>query len=155
MREIRFVFESTPADEVFVRLQKQQYNMAVVIDEYGGTAGMVTLEDLVEEIFGELQDEFDIELPVLQVQSDNRIVVRGNALITDLNDWLDLYMDSDEVDTIGGLILSVAGNVPEEKDVFEIAGHEWRVEKMDGKAVQNVSVVVSPEKARELREERL
>jgi putative hemolysin len=155
MREMRFVFESTPADEVFVTLQKQQYNMAIVLDEYGGTAGMVTLEDLVEEIFGELQDEFDIELPVLQIQSDNRIVLRGDALIADLNDWLDLYLDSDEVDTLAGLLLSEAGDVPDEKDEFEIAALCWRVEKMNGKAIQSVSVVVSPEKARQLREERL
>ncbi|MBI1298658.1 DUF21 domain-containing protein [bacterium] len=155
MREMRFVFESTPADEVFVTLQKQQYNMAIVLDEYGGTAGMVTLEDLVEEIFGELQDEFDIELPVLQIQSDNRIVLRGDALIADLNDWLDLYLDSDEVDTLAGLLLSEAGDVPDEKDEFEIAALRWRIEKMDGKAIQSVSVVVSPEKARQLREERL
>ncbi|MCB0116514.1 MAG: hemolysin family protein [Caldilineaceae bacterium] len=155
MRDIRFVFESTPADEVFVTLQKQQYNMAIVLDEYGGTAGMVTLEDLVEEIFGELQDEFDIELPVLQIQSDNRVVLRGDALITDLNDWLDLTLDSEEVDTIGGLILSEAGDVPAEKDEFEIADLHWRIEKMDGKAIQSVSMIVSPDKARQLREERL
>lgn len=155
MREIRFVFESTPADEVFVTLQNQQYNMAIVLDEFGGTAGMVTLEDLIEEIFGELQDEFDVELPVLQIQSDSRIILRGNALITDLNDWLDLDLDSDEVDTIGGLILSEAGDVPAEKDEFEIADLHWRIEKMDGKAIQSVSVIVPPEKARQLREERL
>lgn len=155
MREIRYIFESTPADEVFVILQHQQYNMAIVLDEYGGTAGMVTLEDLVEEIFGELQDEFDVELPVLQIQSNNRIIVRGDTLISDLNDWLDLLMESDEVDTIGGLILSVMGRVPEEKEEVEIDAMRWRVEKMDGKGINTVSVVVSPEKARQLREERL
>jgi CBS domain containing-hemolysin-like protein len=155
MRDIPFIFESTPADEVFVVLQNQQYNMAIVLDEYGGTAGMVSLEDLVEEIFGELQDEFDVELPVIQVQSNNRIIVRGDTLISDLDDWLDLLMDSDEVDTIGGLILSVMGRVPEEKEEIEIDNMRWRVEKMDGKGISTVSVVVSPEKARQLREERL
>jgi putative hemolysin len=155
MRDIPFIFESTPADEVFVVLQNQQYNMAIVLDEYGGTAGMVTLEDLVEEIFGELQDEFDVEVPVIQVQSNNRIIVRADTLITDLNDWLDLTMQSDEVDTIGGLILSVLGRVTEEKEEVEITDMCWRVEKMDGKGINTVSIVVSPEKARQLREERL
>jgi putative hemolysin len=155
MREIRFIFESTRADEVFVTLQNQQYNMAIVLDEYGGTAGMVTLEDLVEEIFGELQDEFDVEPPVIQVQSNNRIIVRADTLITDLNDWFDLLMESDEVDTIGGLILSVIGRVPEEREEVEIADMRWRIEKMDGKGINTLSVVVSPEKARQLREERL
>lgn len=155
MRDIPFIFESTPADEVFVVLQNQQYNMAIVLDEYGGTAGMVTLEDLVEEIFGELQDEFDVEVPVIQVQSNNRIIVRADTLITDLNDWLDLSMQSEEVDTIGGLILSVIGHVPEEKEEVEIADMHWRIEKMDGKGINTLSIVVSPEKARQLREERL
>lgn len=154
MRNIQYIFESTPADEVFVTLQKQQYNMAIVLDEYGGTAGMVTLEDLVEEIFGELQDEFDVELPVLQVQSNNRVVVRGDALISDLNEWLDLYLDEEDVDTIGGLILSEAGRVPEEKEEFTIDEITMRVEKMDGKGIKTVSFQVAAEKARQLREER-
>lgn len=155
MREIQFTFESTPADEVFVMLQKQQYNMAIVLDEYGGTAGMVTLEDLVEEIFGELQDEFDVELPVLQIKSNNRIIIRGDTLISDLNEWLDLYLEDEEVDTIGGLILSEAGRVPEEREEITIGEITLRVEKMDGKGINTVSLVVSPEKARQLREERL
>jgi putative hemolysin len=155
MRQIRFVFENTPADEVFVTLQNQQYNMAIVLDEYGGTAGMVTLEDLVEEIFGELQDEFDVELPVIQVRSDNRIVVRGDTLISDLNDWLDLYLDSAEVDTIGGLVLSEAGRVPDAREEIAIGGLTLRVEEMDGKAIKTISLLVSPEQARQIREERL
>jgi putative hemolysin len=155
MRQIRFVFENTPADEVFVTLQNQQYNMAIVLDEYGGTAGMVTLEDLVEEIFGELQDEFDVELPVIQVRSDNRIVVRGDTLISDLNDWLDLYLDSAEVDTIGGLVLSEAGRVPDAREEIAIGDLTLRVEEMDGKAIKTISLLVSPEQARQIREERL
>ncbi len=155
MREIQYIFESTPADEVFVTLQKQQYNMAIVLDEYGGTAGMVSLEDLVEEIFGELQDEFDIELPMLQIQSNNRIIIRGDALISDLNEWFDLILEDEEVDTIGGLILSEAGRVPEEKEEIVVGEITLRVEKMDGKGINTVSLVVSPEKARQLREERI
>jgi putative hemolysin len=155
MRQIRFVFENTPADEVFVTLQNQQYNMAIVLDEYGGTAGMVTLEDLVEEIFGELQDEFDVELPVIQVRSDNRIVVRGDTLISDLNDWLDLYLDSAEVDTIGGLVLSEAGRVPDAREEIAIGDLTLRIEEMDGKAIKTISLLVSPEQARQIREERL
>jgi putative hemolysin len=153
MREMRFVFENTPADEVFVTLQNQHYNMAVVLDEYGGTAGMVTLEDLVEEIFGELQDEFDVEIPVLQVRSDNRIVVRGDTLIADLNEWLDLHLDSDEVDTIGGLVLSEAGYVPEVSEEIVIDELTVRVDEMDGKAIRTISLLVSPEQARQIREE--
>jgi putative hemolysin len=155
MRKIRFVFENTPADEVFVTLQNQRYNMAIVLDEYGGTAGMVTLEDLVEEIFGELQDEFDVELPVIQVRSDNRIVVRGDTLISDLNDWLDLYLDNAEVDTIGGLVLNEIGRVPEARDEIVIGDLTLRVDEMDGNAIRTISLLVSPEQARQIREERL
>jgi putative hemolysin len=81
--------------------------------------------------------------------------VRADTLITDLNDWFDLYMESDEVDTIGGLILSVLGRVPEEKEEVEITDMRWRIEKMDRNGINTLSVMVSPQKARQLREERL
>jgi CBS domain containing-hemolysin-like protein len=155
MRAVRFVFESAPAGEVFVALQQQQYNLGIVLDEYGGTAGMVTLEDLVEEIFGELQDEFDVEMPPIQVQSDSRIIFRGDTLINDLNEWLDLFLETTEVDTIGGLVLSQMDHIPKPGEEVEVGAITLRVERMNGKAVQAASLVVTPEQARILREERL
>lgn len=155
MREVQFLFENTAVEEAFFRLQQQQYNVAIVLDEYGGTAGMVTLEDLIEEIFGELQDEFDVDIPAVQIQSDNRVVVRGDTLVADLNEWLDLYLSHAEVDTIGGLILNELGRIPEEMEEICIEGVIVRIDSMEGNGVKSVSLIVSPEKARQLREEHL
>lgn len=155
MRPVRFVFESAPAGEVFVALQQQQYNLGIVLDEYGGTAGMVTLEDLVEEIFGELQDEFDVEMPPIQLQSDSRVIFRGDTLISDLNEWLDFSLETDEVDTIGGLVMSQMDTIPKPGEEVAVGELTLRVERMNGKAVQAVSLMVTPEQARTLREERL
>jgi len=153
-REVTFVFENVAAEKVLISLQQAHNSVAIVLDEYGGTAGIVTLEDLIEEIFGELQDEFDIELPALQLQADDRVIVRGDVLLTDLQEWLDLAWTGEEVDTIGGLIFSHAGRVPTEKEEFEIDGVMIRVERMDGKGIVAVSLALSPDRIRQLREER-
>jgi putative hemolysin len=152
MRQVPFVVESASVETVFLQLQEEQDHVAIVVDEFGGTAGMVTLEDLIEEIFGDLQDEFDQEPPAVQVWPDNRVVLRGDTTVEDANYWLDLDLPSGEADTIGGLVLSVLGAVPVVGQAIEVNGLSFRVESMEGHAVGALSVVVEPRQAQRIQE---
>ena len=152
MRPVQFVPETMPVDEVFAMLQKKRYHVAIVLDEYGGTAGLVTLEDLIEEIFGELQDEFDTEvIPPIKILAEDRVLLRGNFLIDELNELLDLHLPSRDIDTIGGLVLNKLGHVPEVGERLKIDEVTLVVEGMDGNGVSAVSMSVSPERIERLR----
>lgn len=146
MRSVLFVPETMPADRVFAQLQRQRLHLAIVLDEYGGTAGFVTLEDLIEEVFGELQDEFDLDTgPPVRLVAENRIQVRGDMLVDELNEALDLILPSAEVDTIGGLVLNSLGHVPKVGERVELEGVTIMVDAMDGKGVTSVSLEITPE----------
>ncbi len=155
LREVAIVFENTPVEEAFLQLQQGRVHMAIVVDEYGGTAGLVTLQDLIEEIFGELSDEFDVVVPPVQVTGDECLLVRGDVLVTDLNEWLDLYLPTDEADTIGGLVLSELNRIPRKGDRVTVAGTPIRVEKVEGKRVALVSMTLPREKVQRVKEKLL
>ncbi len=144
-RPVPFVPETMLVKTVIALLQRRHLQVAIVLDEFGGTAGMVTLEDLIEEIFGELQDEFDNYIPPLRVVAGNRIWIRGDMLVADLNEQLHLSLPSDGVDTIGGLTLNAMGRVPSLGDEIDLHGLRVRVEKMAGRGVTAVSSPALPE----------
>jgi CBS domain containing-hemolysin-like protein len=112
IRPILTVPESMEVSHVLVAMQKKRVQMAIIIDEYGGTAGMVTLEDIVEEIVGDIQDEFDNERPEIETKGDY-LSVDGRTLIEEINDQLNLEIDDSEVDTIGGWIYSQLDEPPQ------------------------------------------
>ncbi len=153
MRPVLFIPEMMPVDEVFTLLQKKRYHIAIVLDEFGGTAGIVTLEDLIEEIFGELQDEFDTDVrPLVKILTTNRVQVRGDILIDELNEMLDLYLSDEQVDTLGGLVLDALGHVPRIGETIHYQGVTIKVEDMDGKGVSSVSIEVTPAQIQHLKE---
>ena len=145
MREPVFVPESRSVDDLLHEFQRSKVHMAVVIDEYGGTAGVVTIEDLIEEIVGEIQDEFDLtEEPMVEKLSDDEVRVDGRVSVDDLAEIFDLELngvDSDEYDTVGGLVYHYAGRIPHTGDVVTVDGLTLTVESTDGRRVGKVLAV--------------
>ncbi|MDR3254862.1 MAG: hemolysin family protein [Synergistaceae bacterium] len=114
LRKPLFIPETIKTDEAFELMKKSQIHISIVVDEYGGTAGLVTLEDLLEEIVGDIQDEYDDETPDVFDEGDGSYLVQGYVNIEDLSETLGYPFEFDDVDTVAGMLLTIIGNFPEE-----------------------------------------
>jgi CBS domain containing-hemolysin-like protein len=149
-----FVPESKRLDDLLTDMRKQRVHMAIVVDEYGGTAGLVTIEDLLEEIVGEIEDEYDrVEHPIVQVSRDEALL-DGRVSIYELNDLFQTHIEADDFDTVGGCVFHLLGRVPAVGDVVEPDGLSLTVLSVDGHRVRRLRAirrhvpVVEPEEAR-------
>jgi CBS domain containing-hemolysin-like protein len=143
VRPAVFVPESISLDEMLAQFRAKHFQVAIVVDEYGGTAGIVTLEDLAEEIVGEIQDEFDEEQPPFLALDDKTLRVRGDLLLDELTQHYDLDFEIEEAEdaeTVGGLIMSMLGHVAQPGEEVEVAGVRFVVEAIDGLAVGSAIV---------------
>ncbi len=132
-REVRYVPESKPVGDFLQELQRESTHVAVVIDEYGGTAGLVTLEDLIEEIVGEIVDEYDSEVPEQEQLDDGGYRVSARMGIDDLGELFGVELDDEEVDTVGGLLAKTLGKVPIVGSEVTIEGIGLRAERLEGR----------------------
>ena len=132
-RDVRYVPDSKPVSELLRELQKESTHVAIVIDEYGGTAGLVTLEDLIEEIVGEIVDEYDTESAEAVELGDGSYRVSARMSIEDLGELFDLQLDDDEVDTVGGLLAKALGRVPIVGSSIEVHGLSLRADRLEGR----------------------
>ncbi len=139
LRDVVHIPETLAIIDVWETLNNKRQYMAVVFDEYGGTAGLITFEDLIEEIFGELQDEFDDESALISYDDKGRVHLRGDLLVADVNEYLQLDLP-DTADTLGGLVLSRLGRPPEVGDEVAIGETVIRVESMADLGVSEVSL---------------
>ncbi len=139
IRDVVYVPETMPVNRVWEKLNLRRKYLAVVFDEFGGTAGLVTFEDLIEEIFGELQDEFDDEMALIVRDNEGRIFLRGDLLVADVNEYLNLDLPQ-EADTLSGLVFSLLGGAPTVGDEIIAGGTKVRVEAMEDLGVQEVSL---------------
>ncbi len=132
-REVRYVPESKPVSDLLRELQKESTHVAIVIDEYGGTAGLVTLEDLIEEIVGEIVDEYDTESAEAVALGGGSYRVSARMSIDDLGELFDIELDDDEVDTVGGLLAKALGRVPIVGSRVEVDGISLLAERLEGR----------------------
>ena len=144
IREVVYVPETLSINDVWDQLKLQSRYLAIVFDEFGGTAGLLTLEDVIEEIFGELQDEFDDEAAIIARDKEGRIYLRGDLLISDVNEYLDLELPEETADTLSGLVFSLLGRPPVAGDEARIADVIIRVETMEDLGVGEVSLLLPP-----------
>ncbi len=136
-----YVPEQKRINELLREYQTEKIHMAIVVDEYGGTSGLVTLEDVIEEIVGEIQDEYDKELPQFEKINDNTFLVNGSMLIDEINEQLNLDLPTEEgVDTLAGFLLGQFGSVPRSKEKVTYNGYEFIIEKATKKRIQQVRI---------------
>ncbi len=135
-----FVPETKPLGELLRELQARRLQMAIVVDEYGGTAGLVTIEDLIEEIVGEIADEHDEEAPEQQALPDGSLLVDGRTHIERLEEEFGVRFDDPPFETVGGLVSSVLGYVPKAGEAVEVEGIRLTVERADERRVLSVRV---------------
>jgi putative hemolysin len=146
LRTPLFAPESMSIDDLLHEFQRRKVHIAIVLDEYGGTAGLVTIEDLLEEIVGEIQDEYDVEEPMVERLSPNEVRMDGRAAVDELAELFAVQLgleDEDEYDTIGGLVYHRIGGVPQPGDQVHVSGLTLTVESTDGRRVGKVLVVRS------------
>jgi len=145
LRTPLFVPESMSIDDLLHSLQRRKVHIAIVLDEYGGTAGLVTIEDLIEEIVGEIQDEYDVEEPMIETLSEDQARIDGRASVDDLVEHFDISLngsDREEYDTVGGLVYHHIGGVPKVGDTVDVDGTvTLTVESTDGRRVGKVMAV--------------
>ena len=138
MRPAWFVPETKHADELLREMQVGRPHLAVVVDEYGGTAGLVTLEDLVEELVGEIVDEFDKEEPLFEPTDGGGLIVHGRMPVDQLESLIDAELDDGDWDTVGGLIFNTLGHVPEIGESVDNGQIRFGVERMEGRRITRV-----------------
>ena len=139
-RKAYFIPENKKVDELLRELKKKRLHIAIVVDEYGGTAGLVTMEDILEEIVGEIEDEYDGEPPSIAKQGTGIYLVSGSVTIADLNDETGLSLPEEEFETVGGLIYDLVGSLPEKGRSVDYHDVTFVVEQVEGQRIVKVKL---------------
>ncbi|TMC00584.1 MAG: HlyC/CorC family transporter [Chloroflexi bacterium] len=144
-RPAHFVPESKKVHEMLAEMKQRQISIAILVDEYGGTAGLVTIEDLLEEIVGEIRDEFDLEEQPVQLLTTTEAIVDGRVGIDELNEMFDVAIQKEDFDSIGGFIVNELGRMPSVGDQVGVDGIRLKVLSVNGRRIKKVRVTKVPE----------
>ncbi|MEK6223008.1 MAG: hemolysin family protein [Chloroflexota bacterium] len=140
IRPVTYVPEAISLDNLLIQFRKNNTQLAVVLDEYGGTAGIITIEDLVEEVVGEILDEFDDEAEPISVLTKGKILVQGNTLIEEINQHYNFNWQHEEANTIAGLVMVLLGEIPSEGYVTDFEGIKLEIGKVEKHTIQEVII---------------
>jgi putative hemolysin len=149
MREAHFVPEMKKVSELMREMQTKKFHQAIVVDEYGGTAGLVTLEDLIEELVGEIEDEYDVEEPPVEKLPNGEVRVTARMSIDQVNELLSAELPEGDWDTVGGLVYSLLGHVPTEGESASLDGYRLTAERVQGRRIGRVRIATVHEEATE------
>lgn len=140
MREPFFTYESKPISELFSEMRGNRIRAAIILDEYGGTSGLVTLEDLVEEIVGDIADEYDEQEEEIEVIKEDEFVVDGSTRLEDVNEMIGLHLESEDFDTIGGYVIGILGSFPDGGEEVETDDIKIVVEEVDKNRIEKLRI---------------
>ena len=140
IREPFFTYEFKKITQLLEEMKIEKSQMAIVVDEYGGTAGLITIEDLVEVIVGDIEDEYDEEEEEIQVIKEDEYIVDGSIKITDVNELIGVRLESEEFDSIGGYIIGHLRRLPEENEVIEVDNIKFCIESLDKNRIKKVRI---------------
>ena len=141
LREPYFTFKYKPLKDLFQEMKVNRIHMAIVIDEYGGTSGVVTMEDLVEEIVGDIEDEYDEVNKDIIVVRENEYIVSGTLKIEEVKDLLKIDLESDDFDTIAGFVIGLIDRIPKLKEVVRYENLKFVIEKLDKNRVDKIRII--------------
>lgn len=141
LREPFFTYEYQKTSELMIKMRERSFNIAIVLDEYGATAGLITLEDLLEEIVGEIRDEYDEEeVDDIRKLSDDEYVVSGYAKLDDINEALETHFESDDYDSIAGHMIHELEHIPKAGETIERESYRFVIEKMDKNRIDTIHI---------------
>ena len=152
LRKPYFVPETKIIDSLFFELQATKQHIAILIDEYGGFSGIVTMEDIIEEVMGDIDDEYDEEEPEIQKISDDTFIIDGSMDLDDIDEELNINLESDNSETIGGFIIDILGEIPDENDVgseVTFENYKFRIDSIKDRRIEQITLTILPEAAEE------
>ena len=141
-RKAVFVPESKPVDDLLREMQANSTHIAIIIDEYGGVAGLATMEDVIEEIVGEIADEYDKDVPDIDDLGDGRLRVNARYSLVDLGEFFELELEDQDVDSVGGLLAKTLGRLPNFGDRVVVSGLTLIADRIEGRRKRLISVIV-------------
>ena len=156
LRKPYLVPETKNIDSLFFELQKERQHIAILIDEYGGFSGIVTMEDIIEEVMGEIDDEYDEEEFSLHKVDDSTYIINGKANLDDLNEELNIELESDNSETLGGFLIDLLGEIPTEDEtdrVIKFRNFEFTILSVKDRRIESIKMSILPEQEEDMEDE--